>query len=166
MSVLCRYIKLISVICVLISFDISTAVAGSTSSTAYIKGTVRALTCTIADINVDFGNVTTTQIDGNSYKIQTIHPNITCEDLDSNSLAFAISGTTASFGSGLLATSVPGLGVQFKSNEGNIPLNSGKIDFDYTSSVPAIQLVLAKDSSVNLSGQDFTAAATLSVGYN
>ncbi|MCU6317019.1 fimbrial protein [Klebsiella aerogenes] len=144
------------------------------AATVTVKGNVVQPTCSIegisgATIEVPFGDqVVTTRIDGKEYDKQPVNYTVKCDgDMSSNSgLQISISGTLASFGSGLLQTTVTGLGVQFLNGAAALPLNTGTAKFDYNSSTrPDIYAVLARDPAVTLAAGAFSATAMMSVDY-
>lgn len=136
------------------------------AATVTIKGTVVRPACNLNngnDINVAFGDVVISKIDGQAYKKLPLIYSLTCEDQTAK-LQFSISGTAASFGSGLLTTSKTGLGIQFMSDDGKLPLNSGIVKFN-AGEKPALYAVPAKNASVDLDTGNFSATATLSIDY-
>lgn len=136
-----------------------------------VTGVVIQPSCSINDggsISVNFGDdIMTTRIDGHAYKKKQLSYSVDCEgNMASSALKITIKGTTASFGDGLLQTTKSGLGVQFLADGVAIPLNTGAAKFDYqVSQLPVIEAVLARDTSITLTGGAFSATATLDVDY-
>ncbi|WP_234262458.1 fimbrial protein [Klebsiella aerogenes] len=153
--------------CILSSFLLlSIFNAAVQAATVTVKGTVVRPSCNLNNgnaINVAFGDVVISKIDGQAYKKLPLLYSLTCEN-PNDKLQFSISGTAAPFGSGLLTTSKSGLGIQFMSDNGKLPLNSGIVKFN-AGERPALYAVPARNSSVNLATGDFSATATLSIDY-
>ncbi|WP_213793643.1 fimbrial protein [Klebsiella aerogenes] len=142
------------------------------AATVTVQGIVVQPACTInsgTTIEVPFGDeVLTTRIDGKEYDKQLVDYTVECDgDMSAGgALQLSISGTNASFGSGLLQTSVTGLGVQFLNGSSALALNTGLAKFDFNSgSQPVIYAVLARDPSVTLPAGAFSATAMMSVDY-
>ncbi|TNV10778.1 fimbrial protein [Buttiauxella sp. B2] len=145
---------------------------GTRAATVTVQGNVTIASCTLndgQDIEVPFGNdVVTTKIDGKSYKKMLLKYTFQCDTGIGTGavLTLSISGTQASFGSGLLLTNMNGLGVQFLNESTALPVNTGKATFNYNSDQPPnIYAVLARDSSISLNGGAFSATATMSLDY-
>lgn len=141
--------------------------APANAATVTVKGTVIQPACNLnggTDILVDFGEVVISKIDGQSYARKPLNYTLSCE-ADTPPLKMTISGTGASFGSGLLVTNQNGLGIQFQNGTTNLPLNSGEVKFNYGESTPDLWAVPAKNPSVNLNTGAFSATATLAIDY-
>jgi type 1 fimbria pilin len=139
-------------------------------STVSVSGTVTAIPCTIttdgSGITVDFGDILTTQIDGKTYKRTQVVTDIQCEDMAvGTQLKMTITGESAAFGSGYLATDKEGLGMKFTdSNSNEIPVNTGSLTIYYQSN-DELYVIPTKDSSTELTGGAFLGTATLSIDY-
>jgi type 1 fimbria pilin len=142
------------------------------AATVSVSGNVVLPPCTLNGgntIDVNFGDdVMITRIDGKEYKKQPVNYNLSCEGDMSNGnnlLSITISGSVASFGSGLLKTDKSGLGVQFLNYTTPLAVNTGQAKFNYNSSHPTLFAVLAKNSASPPTAGEFSATATMSVNY-
>ncbi|MGN7915782.1 fimbrial protein [Enterobacter sp. 22466] len=133
-----------------------------------ISGTVVAnASCTFSSdtpIQVNFGDVYITDIDGGSYKTKLPY-SLTCKgDADGKSIEMQLKGTSASFDDNVLQTDVKGLGIKLLQNNNQIKPNDWfLINPD---SPPDLEAVVVKDAAATFSnGQQFNAAATLVVDY-
>lgn len=142
-------------------------------STVSVHGTVTAIPCTItkngAGITVDFGDVLTTRIDGETYKKNQIVLDVQCDNITMGTeLNITVSGEPAGFGSGYLATDTEGLGMKFIDGKASeiIPVNTGAHTYYYHSNLnTGLYVVPVKDPSVELSGGPFMGTATLTIDY-
>lgn len=132
-------------------------------SSVSVKVTILASSCTINGgnpIEVDFGNVITTQIDGVRYA-QPLNFTIDCSDLPSNDMKLQFSGSGADFDNSSLRTTVTDLGVAFITPSGvKLPLNTGWQNFTYPT-IPSFTVVPVQRSGASLPTGLFTAVATL-----
>lgn len=114
-------------------------------------------------IEVDFGQVVTTRIDGNNYRVPVTY-GLDCKGSQGATLAMSVSGGVTGFDSAALRTSVDGLGIRLYADDQLLAVNSGAHNFDYPN-MPALYAVPVKQADARLGGGEFTAAATLEVGY-
>ncbi len=114
-------------------------------------------------IVVDFGNeVMTTRIDGANYKKPVLFT-VDCSEAISIAQKVRISGTTATFDSGVLAGDQGGFGFAFYN--GNSPLLVDKwVNFN-APLVPSLYVVPVKQEGVTLNGGAFRTLASLVVEY-
>lgn len=132
-----------------------------------ISGTIRAkVPCIINDnqpINIPFGDVQISRIDGN-YKMAVIPYTLDCKRAGSYALKMKISGDGADFNTDLLGIPTQSsLGIALKRGTASIALN------DWFSlnpaSPPTLQAVLVAHSTGKITGGEFSAAATMVVDY-
>ncbi|CAI1508201.1 fimbrial protein [Serratia ficaria] len=129
------------------------------------KGTLVVPSCVVNDnktIDVDFGDVLTTRVDGTNYRKQLSYT-LTCESGVSKALKLQVQGTAAAFNGELLNTSVTGLGIRLRNGGSNLPVNSW-LNFTYPNK-PTLWVVPVQKSGVTLAGGQFSATATLKVAY-
>lgn len=147
--------------------------ASATSSNVTVKVTVVAAPpCTINEnrpIEVDFGDVITTQVDGTNY-LMPVNFNITCTKPNETGMNIQVSGTPASFDNTVLATTTNGLGIALKTDVGVagrlFPFNINNWWSGFYPSKPwNFWAVPVKQNGVVLRGGKFTAGATLRVAY-
>lgn len=113
-------------------------------------------------IEVDFGEVMSTRIDGVSYK-KPIQYSATCEKMPTNAMKVSITGNATGFDNNALLTNITGLGVRIL-YQGKL-LNLGKtVDFTYPN-FPVLEAIPVRDQAETLVGGDFVANATLRVEY-
>lgn len=136
-----------------------------------ISGVIQVpVPCTIGgdggadEITVKFGDaVSTSQVDGVSYR-QPINYTIDCEAGINNALALSIQGSDAGFGSGVLKTNIRNLGIKITHGEKNaLPLGAS-LPFSYPT-LPKLYATPVKRPGTSLTGQPFSASATLHVFY-
>ncbi|HGM5490597.1 TPA: fimbrial protein [Serratia fonticola] len=115
-----------------------------------------------AIIDVDFGDVMTTRIDGENYK-KNIDFTLNCAQAVNNALKLRITGDVASFDNSVLAGGKTGLGIALL--QGTQRLRPGTwLNFS-PASVPTLAAVPTSDSNVNLDGGAFRVVASLVVDY-
>lgn len=143
------------------------------SATVTVKVTVvKPPPCIINDdrpIEVDFGEVLTTRVDGNNY-LMPVNYTISCASTEGKGMKIQVSGTPASFDSRVLQTTSAGLGIALKTDVG---LGGGLYPIDlnqwwsgYHSNNPwRFWAVPVKQNDVALRGGAFTAGATMRVAY-
>ena len=144
----------------------------SNMATVTVKVTVvKPPPCTINDdrpIEVDFGDVMTTRVDGNNY-MMPVNYTISCENGDDRAMNIQISGTPASFDSVVLRTTIAGLGIALKTDYGfsaKYPFQINSWNQGYHASRPwGFWAVPVKQNGVTLRGGEFTAGATMKVAY-
>lgn len=130
-----------------------------------VKVTVTAPPCTVNNnkaIEVNFGDVMTTRVDGAQYRKQVAY-SLSCEGGAGKAMKLQVQGTAAGFDSGVLGTSVSALGIRLQNGNSNMPVNNW-VNFTYPNK-PALWAVPVKQSGVTLAGGQFSAAATLKVAY-
>ncbi|WP_447885646.1 fimbrial protein [Serratia fonticola] len=136
------------------------------SATVTVKVTVVAPPpCVINDdrpIEVEFGDVMTTRVDGSSYRMP-VNYTLDCTGAPSNAMKLQIQGNGASFDSTVLQTTQPALGVQLHVGSARLPINTAA-NFTYPNK-PVLFAVPVKKSGATLTGGEFTAAATMKVDY-
>ncbi|NHB92686.1 fimbrial protein [Photorhabdus cinerea] len=113
-------------------------------------------------IDVDFGEVMITQIDGVNY-MKPVKYTVTCEKMPANAMKMMISGNTASFDRTALKTNHAGLGVAVIHNGRKLPVNDW-MKFTYPN-FPELHAVPVKEMTAVLKGGSFGAGATMMVEY-
>lgn len=124
--------------------------------------------CVINDgqaIEVDFGNdVITTRVDGNNYR-RPIPYTVECSDNTSNAMTLEIQGVEAGFGSNVLRTNKPDLGIALFSGNTYEPLElSTPIQFTYPA-IPVLTAAPIKRTGSKLTAGAFSAAASIKVDF-
>lgn len=137
------------------------------ATTVTVKVTVMAPPpCVINDnktIEVAFGEVMTTRVDGSNYKMPVDY-SLSCSGQSKNAMKLQVQGNGAAFDGKVLKTAEKtGLGIQLLQSSGKLAINSW-LNFTYPKA-PELWAVPVKQSGVTLSGGVFTAAATLKVAY-
>lgn len=121
--------------------------------------------CLINDgkmIEVNFGEVMSTRIDGVRYK-EPIHYTATCQKMPTNAMKVYVTGSATGFDSNALQTNITGLGVRIL-YQGNL-LDLGKtVNFTYPN-LPELEAIPVRDQNEALVGGDFVASGTLHVDY-
>ena len=145
---------------------LSALVSATTVVTVKVR-VVEPLPCVLngnQTIEVNFGDLQTGQVDG-SHSEQPLPYTLTCTGNRSNALKMQLTGTPAGngFGSNVLQTSVPGLGIALKAGGNALALN-GWLNFTYPA-LPALSAVPVRATGASLPGGDFSASATLRVEY-
>lgn len=147
-------------------------VSAATSSITIKVTVVAPPPCTINDnkpIEVDFGDVITTQIDGNNY-LMPVNFSVTCTKPYETGINIQVSGNPASFDSKVLGTTINGLGIVLKTDVG-IPGKILRFNINewwsgfYPNNPWKFWAAPVKQSGINLRGGDFTAGATMRVAY-
>ncbi|ELY2670854.1 fimbrial protein [Cronobacter sakazakii] len=117
------------------------------------------------DIDVDFGdNVITTEVAQGIYE-KAIDYTLDCGNaIPGKMLKMRLVGNGASFDSDVLKTSVDALGVKFKNNGVDYPLNSD-VNFISQENKPALTAMLVKKNGTRLPTGAFSAGATMMVDY-
>lgn len=121
--------------------------------------------CIINDekpIEVDFGEVMTTRVDGSNYRLPVTYT-LNCKDVRSNALKLQVQGTGAAFDGTVLQTNKAGLGIELQQGDTKLPLN-GWLNFTYPNQ-PELWAVPVKQRGATLTGGEFTAGATMKVDY-
>lgn len=145
------------------------AVAPAQAASATFKVTVTVVErpdCVIngnKPIEVDFGQVVVTDIDGTNYRTPIAY-GLECKGVGKKNLALSLSGTAAGFDASALRTSVEGLGIRLYANDKQLKVNSGTVAFKYEAK-PELAAVPVKKKDAELQGGEFSAGATLKVEY-
>ncbi len=138
----------------------------SNMATVTVKVTViKPPPCTINDdrpIEVDFGEVIATRVDGSNYKMP-VEYTLSCSEGSSNAMKLQVKGSGAGFDGTVLGTNKAGLGIELRKDDSKVAVNSW-LNFTYPNK-PALWAVPVKQSGITLSGGEFTAGATMSVVY-
>ncbi len=136
------------------------------ATTVTVKVTVVAPPpCTINDdrpIEVDFGDVMTTRVDGDNYRMP-VNYTLSCDGASSNAMKLQVQGNGASFDGSVLQTNKVGLGIKLQQGDSKLAVNSW-LNFTYPNA-PALWAVPVKQSGATLTGGEFTAGATMKVAY-
>ncbi|WP_447880180.1 fimbrial protein [Serratia fonticola] len=138
------------------------------ASTATVTVTVTVVApppCVINDgrpIEVEFGDVMTTQVDGDNYKMP-VNYTLSCTGGTSNAMKLQVKGTGAAFDATVLQTNKAGFGIELRQGAGKQAVNDG-LNFTYPNK-PELWAVPVKQSGVTLTGGDFRAGATMAVDY-
>jgi len=147
-------------------------VLASNVATVTVKVTVvKPPPCIINDdrpIEVDFGDVMTTRVDGYNY-MMPVNYTISCSNTD-DSLDIQVNGTPASFNRYALQTTSAGLGIALKTDIGSgAPISDvapNQWMKGYSPRDPwRFWAVPVKQNGVTLNGGEFTAGATMRVAY-
>jgi type 1 fimbria pilin len=150
------------------SLPLAQTVLGKNQVLVEISGTIRAkIPCIINNnkpIDIPFGDVQISRIDGKQYKITQIRYTLDCRRAQSYPLHMKISGEGAGFNSKLLGIpSQSSLGIALKRNTTNLALNDW---FSLTpASPPKLEAVLVAHSEGTITGGEFSASATMVVDY-
>ncbi|EIM8480856.1 fimbrial protein [Serratia marcescens] len=135
-------------------------------TTVTVKVTVVAPPpCIINDdrpIEVEFGDVMTTRVDGNNYKMP-VNYSLSCTDASSNAMKLQVQGNGAGFDGTVLQTNKTGLGIELRQGDSKLAVNSW-LNFTYPNK-PELWAVPVKQSSATLTGGEFSAGATMKVAY-
>ncbi|ELY3812782.1 fimbrial protein [Cronobacter sakazakii] len=114
-------------------------------------------------IDVDFGSAIATT-DVASGKIErSIDYKLTCS-YDNYGLKVRILGTGAAFNNDLLQTNINELGIKFKADGIDFPLNT-EFNFASAAAKPVLKAILTQQAGSHLPAGDFTASATMRVEY-
>ncbi|MBH3000363.1 fimbrial protein [Serratia marcescens] len=121
--------------------------------------------CIINDdrpIEVEFGEVATTQVDGSNYRLPVTYT-LDCKDAPSNAMKLQVQGAVADFDGTVLQTNKSELGIELQQGGSKLPVNSW-LNFTYPNK-PELWAVPVKQSGATLTGGEFTAGATMTVDY-
>lgn len=111
-----------------------------------------------ASVNVEFGDIRTDLIDGETYGSQVIPASITCDSAPSAQLQVRLNGIADSSGSSILRTSVSGLGIRILHDGDDFPLNAPVDVAQGSFSLTAVPITA---NSKLLQAGEFSAIATL-----
>lgn len=138
----------------------------SNMATVTVKVTVVAPPpCTINDdrvIEVDFGDVMTTRVDGKNYKMP-VNYTLSCSGSFPNAMKLQVEGYGALFDQTVVRTNKTGLGIELRQGDNKLAVNSW-LNFTYPQK-PELWAVPVKQSGATLTGGEFTAGATMKVAY-
>lgn len=131
-----------------------------------IKGTaVSGPACTLnanTAIDVKFGSaLQTTSIDGSNYATP-VPFTLTCVG-NPSSLRLRFEGATTDFGTGVLSTNIPDLGIKLLKPDSSVLAMGEWFTFSYSATPPAISAVPVKRPGAILPGGVFNSTATLLV---
>lgn len=152
----------------LVAMLISAPLMTLASNMAYVTVSVTVVQpppCTINDdqpIEVDFGDVMTTRVDGINYRMPVNYA-LSCSNASSNAMKLQVNGSGASFDSTLLRTNKTGLGIELRQGNNKLPVNRW-LSFTYPQK-PELWAIPVKQSGTTLTGGEFTAGATMKVAY-
>jgi type 1 fimbria pilin len=136
------------------------------SATVTVKVTVVAPPpCVINDdrpIDVEFGDVMTTRVDGDNYKMP-VNYTLSCTGGTSNAMKLQVKGTGAAFDAAVLQTNQTGLGIELRQGASKLAVNSW-LNFTYPNK-PELWAVPVKQAGATLTGGEFSAGATMAVDY-
>ncbi len=113
-------------------------------------------------VEVDFGEVMSTRIDGANYK-RPINYKVECKKMPTNAMKISVVGGDAGFDSNALKTNITGLGVRILYQNKLLRLGQ-TVNFTYPN-IPVLEAIPVRDYSATLSGGDFSAIATLRIEY-
>ncbi|CAI1043204.1 fimbrial protein [Serratia fonticola] len=140
--------------------------AGANTATVTVKVTVVVPPqCTINDnrpIEVEFGDVITTRMDGNSYRMP-VNYTLGCTGAYFNAMKLQVQGEGASFDWTVLKTTKTGLGIKLQQGSNKLAINSW-LNFTYPNQ-PELWAIPVKQGGATLTGGEFTAGATMKVAY-
>lgn len=136
------------------------------TATVTVKVTVVAPPpCVINDdrpIDVEFGDVMTTRVDGDNYKMQ-VNYTLSCPGAPSNAMKLQVKGTGAAFDATVLQTNKAELGIELRQGDSKLAVNDW-LNFTYPNK-PELWAVPVKQRGATLSGGEFSAGATMEVAY-
>lgn len=165
---------LIAVI-IIFSMNLSNAIAGYTKKTSvHISGTIVGPNCQADTVDVNFGEValntipevrtSTARASGVSSKAFTV--NLNCKGNVSGSVKYKFKGSTSSFNTDALATSMSGLGVMISTLSGSTKKSTAPntwYEFDSAAGTHQMIASLVRDPAGTFSGGDFSSSATLEI---
>lgn len=162
-----RYRKVALLAGVFTSLSLASGGGAAKTSTAMIALTVTIVAppCVINNnqaITVEFGDVMTTRVDGNNYRMP-VNYTLSCPSGSPSAMRLSVEGTAASFSSSLLKTSNPALGIQLQTGTATFPVNF-RLNFTYPNK-PELWVLPVKQPGATLTGGEFTATATMKVDY-
>ncbi|MBC3252355.1 fimbrial protein [Serratia fonticola] len=152
-------------LCSVLSGLPSLATEASETATINMLVSIVAPPCTINNnqvIEVEFGDVMTTRVDGNNYRMP-VNYTLDCKNAPSSAMKLQVQGNAASFDSTLLQTSNPALGIKLQNGATALSVNTW-LNFTYNNN-PSLWVVPVKKAGAALSAGQFWAAATMKVDY-
>ncbi|ERK07682.1 fimbrial protein [Serratia fonticola] len=136
------------------------------TTTVTVKVTVVAPPpCVINDdrpIEVEFGDVMTTRVDGDNYKMP-VNYTLSCAGGTSNVMKLQVKGNGATFDATVLQTNKTGLGIELRRG-GNKQAVNRWLYFSYPNK-PELWAIPVKQLGTTLTGGVFSAGATMAVDY-
>lgn len=136
------------------------------SATVTVKVTVVAPPpCVVNDdrpIEVEFGDVMTTRVDGDNYKMP-VNYTLSCTGGTSNAMKLQIKGNGAAFDATVLQTNKTGLGIELRQGGNKLAVNKW-LHFSYPNK-PELWAIPVKQVGTTLTGGEFSAGATMAVDY-
>lgn len=160
--------KLTLLVGVFISLSLASGMGGAANTltaTVVLTLTIVAPPCVINDnrpIEVEFGDVMTTRVDGNNYRMP-VNYTLDCKNAPSSAMKLQVKGTGAGFDGTVLQTSNSALGIKLQAGATKLPVNTW-MNF-ISSNKPELWAVPVKQSAATLTGGEFTAVATMNVDY-
>ncbi|MGG4661834.1 fimbrial protein [Providencia vermicola] len=123
--------------------------------------------CTInhnQPIEVDFGDVMTTRVDGKNYRMP-INYTLDCTSLEKNTLRMLIMGNTVNLGqaTNALETNIPNFGIGLERGTTAFNINT-PLDFTFPNQ-PTLYAVPMKKDGVTLQTGGFTSSSVMQVTY-
>lgn len=142
------------------------AMGASNVANVTVKVTVIATPpCVVNDnkvIEVEFGDVSTTQVDGQNYRMP-VNYSLDCNVDANNALKLQVQGNAAAFDGKLLQTDTAGLAIKLQKVGGDLPINTW-LNFNYPNK-QELWAVPIKEDGVTLQAGEFNAAATMRLDY-
>jgi type 1 fimbria pilin len=140
------------------------ALANSTA-TLTVKVTVVQPPCVINDnrpIEVEFGDVMTSRVDGENYKMPVSY-SLSCSGALFKTMKLQVQGIGATFDTSVLHTDKAGLGIELRQGDSKLAVNNW---LNFTDpNKPELWAVPVKQSGATLTGGEFRAGATMKVSY-
>lgn len=140
------------------------AIGGKTAVVTVKVEVVAPPQCIVNDnrpIEVEFGDVMTTRIDGVNYRVP-VNYTLSCDVSANNSMKMQVQGTAA-FDGQALQTSVDGLGIRLQNGTSTLAVNDW-LNFNYQDQ-PELWATPVMQAGVALPAGEFTAGASLRVDY-
>ncbi|MGN7975534.1 fimbrial protein [Serratia sp. 22264] len=141
------------------------ALAASTATVTVKVTVVAPPPCVINDdrpIDVEFGDVMTTRVDGDNYKMP-VNYTLSCTGAPSNAMKLQVKGTGAAFDATVLQTNKAALGIELRQGDSKLAVNDW-LNFTYPN-MPELWAVPVKQTGATLTGGEFSAGATMAVAY-
>lgn len=113
-------------------------------------------------IDVNFGEVMSTRIDGTAYK-KEVQYTIECHKMPTNTMKMSIQGGKANFDTQSLSTNIDGLGIAILYNNRKLPVGQ-TVNFIYPNA-QQFSVVPVRDQTQTLKGGYFESIATLLIEY-
>ncbi|HHQ6602073.1 TPA: fimbrial protein [Serratia fonticola] len=139
--------------------------AGATATVTVKVTVVAPPPCVINDnrpIEVEFGDVMTTRVDGSNYKMP-VNYTLSCTGAPSNTMKLQVKGTGAAFDATVLQTNKAELGIELRHGDSKLAVNDW-LNFTYPNKLE-LWAVPVKQAGATLAGGEFSAGATMAVDY-